>query len=236
MQAPPARFAQPHADPIPLAVTPRLASWMRADHPDRVQLEQWLKHAVGVLEPKLVDVVDALALRLDVGIPPGVPLLKAHDVDNYVFPLAMRLIKDTGRQLACVWATKRHAGTSLIGIEPAVARTDEEPADGWLHVHTTASSSSTAYKQQVHDAVRHAAELPEGPVALELSFTIGPSRNWPNLWKPTIDALGPLLGESARGRPWTPRDGRITELGLHQRIEPAIGNDVLIAIAARPQV
>ncbi|WP_396913469.1 hypothetical protein [Mycolicibacterium sp.] len=29
---------------------------------------------------------------------------------------------------------------------------------------------------------------------LELGFTVGPSRNWLNLWKPAVDSLGALLG------------------------------------------
>lgn len=43
---------------------------------------------------------------------------------------------------------------------------------------TTAASESVAFKQQIHDAVDVAAELPEGPVRLEISYTVGPGRNW----------------------------------------------------------
>ena len=39
--------------------------------------------------------------------------------------------------------------------------------------------------------------------------------NYLNLWKPTIDALGPILGSDSSGREWSPDDGRITELGMH---------------------
>jgi hypothetical protein len=92
--------------------------------------------------------------------------------------------------------------------------------------------TSTAYKQQIHDQLAHAAVLPDGPVRLELSFTIGPRRNWLNLWKPTIDALDALLGRTHPDRAWHPRDGRITALGLHHTTDPAIRNDVIIAIVA----
>ena len=47
-------------------------------------------------------------------------------------------------------------------------------------------------------------------------------RNWTALWKPTIDVLGPLLGSDPR--PHKPhgeaRDGRITEIALHQTVIP----------------
>jgi hypothetical protein len=234
MNVRPAFFARPDGELLPLGVAPRLASWMGTGHPDQVQLEEFLTHAGHMLTPALSDVADPLALRLDVGLPPETRLLDANDLDNYVFPLTMRLIKVTQRQVASVWATKRHATTSLIGIEQAVPLADAEPAGGWLLVHTTASSESSVYKQQIHDALQTLPELPPGPVSLELSFTIGPSRNWPNLWKPTIDALGPLLGQAGSAGPWNPQDGRIVELGLHRQVEQSRGHDVLLAIAARP--
>jgi hypothetical protein len=57
------------------------------------------------------------------------------------------------------------------------------------HVRVAASSTTTEYKQQIHDQLHGTATLPTGPVALEVSFAVGPSRNWTNLWKPTIDAV-----------------------------------------------
>ena len=77
-----------------------------------------------------------------------------------------------------------------------------------------------------------ASPLPPGPVRMELAFTVGPGRGRMNLWKPTIDALGQILGHAPAAAPWAPLDGRIVDLGLHCRVDPAMGNDVLIAIAA----
>ena len=59
-----------------------------------------------------------------------------------------------------------------------------------------------------------------------------PQRNWLDLWKPTIDALDPLLGRTHPDRDWHPRDGRIVDLGLHLDVDPSLGNDVVISIAA----
>jgi hypothetical protein len=47
----------------------------------------------------------------------------------------------------------------------------------------------------------------------------------PNLWKPLIDSLGPILGEHpSRG----PHDDRIVDLGLHHHVEPDLGHGVTI--------
>jgi hypothetical protein len=51
-----------------------------------------------------------------------------------------------------------------------------------------------------------------------------------NLWKPTIDSLGPLLGETRGTRRWNPLDGRIVELSLHGAVDGHAGNTVSIGI------
>ena len=79
-----------------------------------------------------------------------------------------------------------------------------------------------------------AAEIPAGPVQLQLAFVVGPQRNWLTLWKPTIDALDPLLGRTREDRDWHPQDGRITDLGLHVTVDASLGHDVLLSIAAAP--
>ena len=79
-------------------------------------------------------------------------------------------------------------------------------------------------------------ERPVGVIAvqLQLSFVVGRQRNWLTLWKPTIDALDPLLGRTREDRDWHPQDGRITDLGLHVLVDPSLGHDVLVSIAAAP--
>jgi hypothetical protein len=68
---------------------------------------------------------------------------------------------------------------------------------------------------------------------LELAFVVGPNRNWVELWKPTIDALEPLLGRDPfQKRPWNPRDGRIIELGMHRTVDPTFGHKIVVGIAA----
>ncbi len=216
----------------PLELAPRLDSWMASNHPDQVALRKFLDYAEALLSPKLSQLPGPRALRLDVALPAQVQLLDQHDVDNYAFPLAMRLTQSSHRPLASVWVTKHSSGTSSAAVAQATARPAPSNGAAWTQVRTTASASSMAYKQQIHEQLE-AALLPEGPVVLELSFAVGPQRNWLHLWKPTIDALDALLGQTVEGHDWHPRDGRIVELGLHQQVNQSLGNDVVVAIAAR---
>ena len=62
---------------------------------------------------------------------------------------------------------------------------------------------------------------------MTIGITTGPGRNWTNIWKPLIDAFGPVLGENP-GQPFHPNDDRITSLGLHHDINTAIVHDVII--------
>jgi len=156
-------------------------------------------------------------------------LLDKADVDNYAFPLAKRLLDP---DLVSVWCTKRHGAESFVRV--AAAREVPAPATDVLVVETSGSWDGRAARpqQQIYAALADVAELPPGPVRLELSFVVGPQRVWPNLWKQTIDSLDPLLGRTYADKPWDPRDGRITELGLHVEVDPAIGHNVIIGISA----
>lgn len=218
-------FARPGNDALPLRVEPRLASWNKADDPDQVRLRAYLDDTEALLATSRVN--GQWALRLDVGLPTARDLLTAADLDNYAYPLAHRL-RDSG--LVSVWCTKQHSDRSFARIE--AAHEVPPPETDIVVARTTASASTTAYKEQIYAAVAGAAELPPGPVRLELSFVVGQRRNWLNLWKPTIDSLDPILGRTNPDRAWHPRDGRITELGLHVALDPSFGNDVSVGIAA----
>ncbi len=130
-----------------------------------------------------------------------------------------------------VSGTKRHASRSSVQVATASVAFAAEPL---YSLRTSASHTSERYKQQIYDQLRGTSPLPAGAVELDLSFTVGSGRTWLNLWKPTIDALGPLLGQDDPKRHWHPRDGRITRLGLHSQVDAALGYDVLIAVRAAP--
>ncbi|GGD10663.1 hypothetical protein [Nocardioides daphniae] len=206
---------------------PRLASWNKSTDPDQVRLREYLEDTAQLVSPQLT-AGGPWALLLEVGLPAARDLVDMADLDNYAFPLATRLRNE---DLVTVWCTKKHAETSRVHVAPA----HETPGPGTTFtVRTTASASTTAYKEQVRSAVVDAAVIPAGAVQLQLAFVVGPQRNWLTLWKPTIDALDPLLGRTRDDRDWHPQDGRITDLGLHVAVDPSLGHDILISIAAAP--
>lgn len=230
----PVFYARPDGPAIQLQAAPRLASWNRADDPDQVRLTAALDDAEALLAGTVAALSGPVALRLDVGLAAQVPLLEAHDLDNYAFPLANRLTQGRGLPVVTVWATKAIAPRSFVRCEAAAPGPPRGAgSDFRATVRTTSSSESAAYKQQISDQLTDASELPEGPVSLELAFVVGPRRNWLNLWKPTIDALDRIVGRTRPDRKWHPSDGRITELGLHCALDKDLGDAVVVAIAAR---
>jgi len=215
-----------------LDALPRLASWERSDHPTQVALRASLDHAWSMISQRLQAESGPWAMTLHLGLPESVDLTHEHDLDNYAFPLARGLASRTERPVIAVLATKEHGSSSFIGIgraEPVVLPYDDEVT---TTLRTSASTESTAYKQEIADHLEAFPELRDGPVQLRLAFWVGRSRNWLNLWKPTIDALGGILGPSDRPDPWSPDDGRIGLLGLSCHTDAQMGNDVIIAISA----
>lgn len=92
----------------------------------------------------------------------------------------------------------------------------------------TGSYERTAWKHELHDRLMQArvAAIRPGPATMGIALTTGPGRNWAALWKPLIDAFGPVLGEGLR--PFHPHDDRIVSIGLHHHVTSGIGHDVII--------
>ena len=126
------------------------------------------------MRPRYEQLTGPLALRLDIGLPPATPLLDQRDLDNYLFPLAARMSQTTGTRLVSVWGTKLHSAASFARVEPAVPIQAPALDDPRYTVRTDRSSQTTAFKQQIHDQLTSAATLPDGPVRMQLSFTVGP--------------------------------------------------------------
>jgi hypothetical protein len=187
-------YARPEGDKQQLTVAPQPASWMPFDHPDQVRLRKFLAATEPLLADSRVD--GPWALRLDVGLPTGQDPFKAADLDNYAHPLVSRL-KDS--DLVSVWCTKQNSEQSFLRIEAAREKTPP-PSTDVLVARPTASYTKPAYKEQIRAVVAGEAELAAGAVRLELAFVVGPGRNWLELWKPTIDALDPLLGRDPSDR------------------------------------
>ena len=84
------------------------------------------------------------------------------------------------------------------------------------------------WKQHLRDRLAvQAATIDPGSVGPKIALTTGPGRNWAGLWKPLIDAFGPVLGED-QTRPFHPHDDRIVSLALHHTIDTGIAHDVII--------
>jgi hypothetical protein len=225
-------FARPQAERRPLTMAPCLDTSMPADHPDHLRLSQFLGHAEHVVRPSLARVEGPVALMLDVALPGDAPLLDQHDLGDYLFPLVSSLEASTGRQFMSAWATKSVGEQSYITVEPAKPL-PERPQSMEFEVTTSAASDTATYRKQIRDQLARALTLPDGPVALEVAFEIGPDRPWLDLWKPTMDSLDPILGAAVPGRAWQPRGGRVVELALHCRVEPERGDHVAITIVPR---
>ena len=218
-------YDRPSGQKIALRTKPRLASWNKATDPDQIALREYLDDTVELARTSIPP-TDPWALCLDVGLPGNRALTAAADLDNYALPLAAAL---PNKQLVAVWCSKRHAASSHLVIAPAHLT---DPPSGAVQIRTTASATTPAYKHQVRNAVADMAELTDGPVRLQIAFAVGPTRNWMNLWKATIDALDPLLGRTDPDRDWHPRDGRIVDLGLHRTTDPNLRYEVEVALVA----
>jgi hypothetical protein len=102
-------------------------------------------------------------------------------------------------------------------------------------VRTTASTSGPAWKEAVASAVADASVVAgERGLDLQLSFVVASRRNWTMLWKPAIDALGPIFGLEHAAKPYSARDDRVVNLGLHRFVDDSIGNDAHLGIWWRP--
>jgi hypothetical protein len=178
----------------------------------------------------LAQAADPLALRLDVGLPDSVSLLDRHDLDNYLFPLVTEVTRRTGRTIASAWATKQHSADSYVQVGTAIPTGDPSTPIAF-EVSTSVSAQTVAYKRAIRDQVTGPV-LADAGIALQLGFVMGPQRVWTNLWKPTIDGLGRVLGDGSSE--WNVRDGRIIELGMHCVVVPDLGQRVIVAVCAAP--
>jgi hypothetical protein len=211
-------YSRPMAASIRLELQPQLASWNRADDLDRMRLAAYVGYASELAAPLLAASGEPLALELKVGLPTTHPLTKQRDLDNYLYPVVKGLGPD---RFVAVFGYKRHQDHSTLAIGPTThVEPDREPD---LVVNPFGRYDIPEWQEQIRVACRRAGGLDPtgvGPVRLVVSWELTRGRTWTELWKPTIDALGPLLGTEARSsRPHgEARDGRITEVALHQTV------------------
>jgi hypothetical protein len=205
------------------SVKPQLASWERAAHPSQVKLGRFLAHVDAIAGPVLAKVSGRVVAELIVGFSDGVSLTAGgHDLDNYLLPVAQRL----GPQRVAAIFGRKICGPSSLAVGPA--RPDTAGTTPQFSARMTGPYERREWKQQLHDLLAvQAATLDPGPAGLTIALTTGPGRNWASLWKPLIDAFGPVLGEDP-ARPFHPHDDRIVSLDLHHTIDTGIAHDVII--------
>jgi hypothetical protein len=205
-------------------MAPQLASWDAAGSASQVRLAEFLAHLQAAAMPMLTHVAGPYVVELTVGLSPRVPLTSGgRDLDNYLYPLAQRL---GPQHLAAAFGRKVH-GLSWFSAGPAQPEAAATPA--LFTTRMTGSYARTEWKAALRQRLlqARATPAPPGPVTMHITITTGPGRSWPNLWKPLLDAFGPVLGEDP-AQPFHPHDDRITELGLHHNTRPDLGHDVLI--------
>lgn len=213
--------------PIQLEMTPRLASWNRVGDPARDRLDLYLSHVHG-LTTRYMTTELPLALELHVGMGQR-PLAQESDLDNFLEPVLRHL---GANRFWAAFGAKRAEEQSTLAVGPTTPT--EPPRGPDLVVAPAGSYERRAWLHQIEDACAAADRLDpdgQGPVRLIVAYELGPRRTWVNLWKPTIDALGPLLGTVPRPTKAhnDPRDGRITALELHRNVHPDADNDIKIS-------
>ena len=205
------------------SVKPQLASGDRAGHPGQVKLRRFLAHVDAIAGPVLAGVSGRVVAELIVGFGDGISLIDGgHDLGSYLFPVAQRL----GPQRVAAVFGRKICGPSSLAVGPA--QPDTARATPQFSARIAGSSERRQWKQRLHDRLAvQAATIDPGPAGLTIALTTAPGRNWASLWKPVIDAFGPVLGEDPT-RPFHPHDDRIVSLGLHHIIDTGIAHDVII--------
>lgn len=207
---------------------PVLASWDRAESPGQRRLAAFLDSTVAQADPVMAGLSGPLSLLLEIGLT-GSDLEKNKDLDNFLYPLIKRLGPERFR---VAHGIKGEGAESFLTIQEL--QVEEPLATDRLEVETTASAETAEFKRQIRSRLHclGAREIAEGPVRMEIDYVVGPRRVWPNLWKATIDACGPLLGQEDSGREWAVRDGRIVDLRLRVSVDLALAHKVRMSIKA----
>lgn len=216
------RLQVPTVLPQPEKINPSIQS----------RTDRFLNDSEKLLLPDLTALSSSTALSLNVGIPLNTPLLQKPDLDQYAFLLAERVKQISGNQLASVWCTKRNSKISTISIDSAIPAQSSNIGQTATLI-TRRSYTKEQFKNEIPDAISGLKPIQDGPVALHISYVTGLPRTWANLWKPTIDGLGGLLGTRNSSEPRKVDAGRIVQLALHHRSDgPELGHSVQITVTA----
>ena len=212
---------------------PLLASWNANSDPAQIALQRYLDD----IEQNLRALLQAtgLFLHMEIDVKNSAHLLHHHDLDNYLYPVVYRL---GASRFRLVSATKRIGGGSYLQIGQTQPGDAFPEIDGWASFqHNTGSVSpaKSEWKVGIRNKLKTQQFIPlrAGAVDIQLVWKCSSRRNWINLWKPTIDAMGPILGEPDTHRPFYPNDDRIVSLKLHLNTDDSLGWSVDIGMMWR---
>jgi hypothetical protein len=209
-------------------ISPLLASWEKSSHPAQVRLRAYLDNLICKLLPLPDD--GPLFLQLDVDVQDPQRLLRHYDLENFLTPLFGSRCLPSAR-FYFVKAKKYVGGGSRIAWGKAfpAASTDDI---GWssLTVNAGRGASHKLWKERIRSALEasNPTIIPPGPARVRLAWRCASRRNWCTLWKPTGDAMGPVLGVANAQRPYHLDDDRIVDLELHRNIDNELGDDIEI--------
>jgi hypothetical protein len=195
-------------------IEPQIASWDHKEHTNQIRLKAYLKE----VEEHFASVLTGpgrLALNLIIDLKRADRLYRGNDVENYITPLVYSL---GWRNFLYAQVEKRIGGGSRIEIGEAVRSAAPTVGKAWsgrIERNLAASDGKRSIRLELLRAVE--SPSPPGPMAVHMAWRLPSSRNWVGLWKPTGDAMGPVVGESRYpGKEFHPDDDRITKLMLHR--------------------
>lgn len=226
VQAPWQLWSMGHPVKVLDSIEPQLASWDHREHLNQQRLIAYLRVVRESFAPLLAS-GGKWALSMTVDLKRDERLYRGNDVENYITPL----VADLGwRHFVYAEIIKRIGGGSRISIGPAALRLPAVPTwNGWSR-RVVGRLAALEGKRSIREGLREAvhAPLPPGPVAAHLAWRLSASRNWVGLWKPTGDAMGPVLGEPRfPKKEFHPSDDRITKLMLHRIADDALESNVV---------
>ncbi len=215
-------------------IKPQLASWEKKTDPAQIRLQSYLNDVSERLAP-LPDQSN-LFLHMIIDVEDPAHLLHHYDLENYLTPVVHKL----GHQrFVYVSADKQVGEGSRIIVGVAGSGQQPEKNDNqWRHFSCAAGAGaqSKSWKEGIRSQLdlTQPEPLPPGMVEVQLAWRCSSQRNWIWLWKPTGDAMGPVLGCSDSRNPFNPNDDRIVSLHLHLNKDDRIGHNIDVGMWWRP--
>jgi hypothetical protein len=204
-------------------VVPLVAQWEKSSHPAQVRLHSYLDDIAAKLP--LPTGSAPLFLHLHVCAKNETTLLQQNDIENFLTPLFGRRWLDP-RRFDLVIGTKDALTPSYLTLGIAKPLTERFIESEWsqFSAEPIGSASSKKWKEHLRQslAVESRPLPPCGGVRCQISLRCSGRRNWTTLWKPVVDAMGPVLGYIDPLKPYHPRDDRITHLELHRIVDESL--------------